>query len=35
MLISEQAKDLGKKLCGLGGGHMCPFQALIYIRDLE
>ena len=34
MLISEQAKDL-VKICVEGGDHMCPFQALVYIRDLE
>ena len=34
MLISEQDKDLVKK-CVEGGGHMCPFQPLVYIRDLE
>ena len=36
MLISEQAKDLVKNCVeGIGGGHMSPFQALVYIRDLE
>ena len=34
MLISEQAKDLVKN-CVEGGGHMSPFQPLVYIRDLE
>ena len=34
MLISEQAKDLVKN-CVEGGGSMCLFQPLVYIRDLE
>ena len=34
MLISEQAKYLVKN-CVEGGGHMCPFQPLVYIRDLN
>ena len=34
MLISGQAKDLVKN-CVEGGGCMCPFQPLGYIRHLE
>ena len=34
MLTFEQAKDLVKN-CFEDGGSMCPFQPLVYIRDLE